>query len=65
MGISYDKLRDILFDRKIKLGELKEGTKLSNEVLAKINKDEHMNTESLERIARYLEVNIGDIVELK
>jgi DNA-binding Xre family transcriptional regulator len=65
MSISYRKLRELLIGRRIQRKELKANTGLSNDVLVKIDKDEYMNLESLEKIARYLEVEIGDIVELK
>ena len=38
---------------------------ISNDVIAKIDKDEYMALESLERIARFLNVDIGDLVEVK
>jgi DNA-binding Xre family transcriptional regulator len=65
VSVSYLKLREILRERDIKKKELREKAFVRNDVLTKISKDEHMNTESLERIARYLGVNIGDIIELK
>jgi len=65
MGISYAKLRELLIARKISRKELKANTNLSNGVLARIDKDEYMSLEALERIARSLNVDIGDIVQLK
>lgn len=65
MAISYRKLREILVDRQIQKRILHIEANLSNDVIAKIDKDEYMSLESLERIARYLGVDIGDLVELK
>lgn len=65
MGISYRRLRELIIERKILRKQLKAGTGVSNSVMAKIDKDEHMNTESLEKFARFLGVDIGDLVELK
>lgn len=65
MGISYRKLRELLIERKMKRLDLHKQAGIGNVTLSKINKDEYMDMESLERIARYLEVDIGDIVEIK
>jgi putative transcriptional regulator len=71
MGISYLKLRELLIEKKIKKQTLHNEAGLSNLTLAKINKDEYMDMESLEKIVRYIRkvtnenVDIGDIVEIK
>lgn len=65
MGVTYIKLRELLINRGMQLKELKLMTKINNNTIAKIYKDEHMNSESLERIARALEVEIGDIISLQ
>jgi len=65
MAISYRRLREILVERKIQKKVLHKEGKISNDVIAKIDKDEYMSLESLEKIARFLGVDIGDIVELK
>jgi DNA-binding Xre family transcriptional regulator len=41
------------------------GTGLTNETVAKINKDEYISLKSLEKLARYFNCKIGDLVELK
>jgi DNA-binding Xre family transcriptional regulator len=65
MGITYLKLRELLLERDMPLKELKILTKINNNTLAKIYKDEHMSTVSIEKIARALGVEIGDIISLK
>jgi putative transcriptional regulator len=65
LAISYRKLREVLFDRKIQLKKLCKETGISHTTLSKINKDEHISLETLETIATYLKVQIGDIVEVK
>ena len=55
MSISYSKLRELLIKYKIKTYELKEGTGLSNGVLAKIRKDEFIQLDKLECIMEYLD----------
>ena len=63
--ISYLKLRELLREKGIQHKELKIISKVSNDTIAKIYKDEYMSMESIEKIARALEVDIGDIVSLK
>jgi putative transcriptional regulator len=65
MGISYKKLRDLLFDKKIQHKELQTMTGLSNQVMSKINKDEYMSMDAIEKIARSLDVQPGDLFTLK
>jgi len=65
MGISYMRLRELLIERGVQRKALKPMAGLSNQVMSKINKDEHMSTDSLEKIARALGVEIGDIISLK
>jgi DNA-binding Xre family transcriptional regulator len=65
VGISYRKLRDILDIRDIQLKELHYAVPISNDAIAKIKKDEYISMNNLEKLARYLKVNIGDIIELK
>jgi putative transcriptional regulator len=65
MAISYKKLRDLLFNRRIQHKELQAMSGLSNQVMSKINKDEYMSMDALEKIARCLNVQPGDLFSLK
>ncbi|MDP4120982.1 MAG: helix-turn-helix transcriptional regulator [Bacillota bacterium] len=65
MWITYKKLRNILDLADMQLKELHHGAGISNDAIAKINKDEYISMKNLEKIARYLKKNIGDIIELK
>ena len=65
MGISYRKLRELMIELKMQKKTLHMDAGISNDVIAKIDKDEYMALESLERIARFLNVDIGDLVEVK
>jgi DNA-binding Xre family transcriptional regulator len=65
VGVSYRKLRRILFERRILLKVLRQNLHIGADTLSKINKDNYMSLETLEKIARFLDVNIGDIVELR
>lgn len=63
MAVSYIKLWKILLDRGMKKTDLIENAGISSNVLAKLGKNDFVAMESLEKICRALECNIGDIVE--
>lgn len=65
MGISYRKLRELLIETGTQRKLLKANSNISNQVLSKIDKDEYMSLECLERIAIALNCDIGDLVEIK
>ena len=64
MAVKYDKLWDILADRKMKKKDLLEQAGISRGTLTKLNKDENVSTETLVRICTALKCDIGDIVEI-
>jgi DNA (cytosine-5)-methyltransferase 1 len=63
MAISYNKMKKRLIDLDMKPKELKEKAEISQNVMAKINKNEPISVESLEKICRSLGCDIGDIME--
>lgn len=64
MALSYDKLWKMLIDKKMKKTDLKEVSGISFNVLARMGKDDPVSFESIEKICRALNCNIGDIMEL-
>ena len=64
MGISYNKLWKLLIDKKLKKKFLLEEAGLSRSTLTHMNHEEHVSTESLMKICRALQCDIGDIVEI-
>ena len=64
MVISYNKLWKLLIDRNMKKSKLRDLTGLSQSTIAKLTKNEHINTEILERICTALECDICDIAEM-
>ena len=64
MALSYDKLWKMLIDKKMKKTDLKEASGISFNVLARMGKDEAVSFESIEKICRTLDCNIGDIMEI-
>lgn len=65
MPITYMKLREILAERNIKWTEIRKNCGISTDVIARINKNEYVSLQTLDKIAEYLKVDIGDIVQRK
>lgn len=63
MGVSYRRLRELLIKYKVKNYEMKKSTGLSNNVLAKIKKDEYIQLDKLECIMGYLDEIVGRKLE--
>lgn len=63
MSVCYDKLWKILIDRRMNRTDLKDMAGISFNVLAKMGKGETVSLESLHKICRTLDCNIGDIME--
>lgn len=64
MHISYNKLWKLLIDRGIKKGELQKQSHVSASSIAKLGRNENVNTEILVRICSALECELSDIMEL-
>ena len=65
MGISYKKLWKLLIDKNLKKKFLIEEVGLSRSTLTHMNREEHVNTESLMKICVALNCDIGDIVSFE
>ena len=61
--IVYNKLRSYLKEKNIKWVDLQNGIGLSPSVLAKIQKDRPCNTNTIDKICEFLNVQPGDIME--
>lgn len=64
MTISYNKLWKLLIDRGMKKGELRERANISASSIAKLGKNENVNTDMLVRICVALDCDLSDIMEL-
>ena len=64
MAVSYKKLWKLLIDKDMKKKDLRNATGMTTTALAKLGKNEHVNTEILAKICKVLECNIEDIVEV-
>ncbi|MBQ8536529.1 MAG: helix-turn-helix transcriptional regulator [Clostridia bacterium] len=63
MPVSYDKLWKTLIDRKMTRTELKDISRISFNVLAKMGKNEFVSMESLYKVCVALSCGINDIME--
>lgn len=63
MSVCYDKLWKLLIDKRMNRTDLKDKAGISFNVLAKMGKGETVSLESLYKICKTLECNIGDIME--
>ncbi len=64
MPFSYKKLFKLLIDRNLKKKDLCEIANISTSSVTKLCKDQHVNTEILEKICDSLNCDINDIVEV-
>lgn len=64
MSVSYKKLWKLLIDKEINKTNIREVTGISPSTIAKMNKNEYVSLEVLDKICTYLECDIGDIMEI-
>lgn len=64
MAVSYNKLWKLLIDRDMKKKDLREAAGISPSTIAKLGRNESLNTDVLVRICRALNCDIGDIMEV-
>ena len=63
MAISYNKMWKLLIDKGIKRKDLKEQASVSQNVMARLGKNQAVNMETLEKICDVLDCDIGDVME--
>lgn len=63
--ISYMKLRIELVKRGLKISDIGQQLGLSSATIAKINKDEYVSIDTIVRIGELLNIDIGDMMEIK
>ena len=64
MTVSYKKLWKLLIDKDMKKKDLRLATRITTTALAKLGKNENVNTEILVKICKVLECDISDIMEI-
>ena len=64
MSVSYKKLWKVLIDKEMTKTMLRKEAGITTAALAKLGRNEHVNTEVLVKICCVLKCNISDIMEL-
>lgn len=64
MVVSYKKLWKLLIDKEMTKTELRTATGITTTALAKLGRNENVNTEVLVKICKFLECDISDIMEI-
>ena len=63
MSISYNKVWKLLIDKNMKRKDLKEKAEVSQNVMARLSKNQAVTMETMEKICSVLQCNIGDVME--
>ena len=63
MSISYNKMWKLLIDKNMKRKDLKERAEVSQNVMARLSKNQAVTMETMEKICSVLQCNIGDVME--
>lgn len=62
MAVKYDKLFEILEQRKMKAVELQKAAGFSGNIMTRIRRNEYVSLESIEKICNVLNTKVDDIV---
>ena len=64
MAVSYKKLWKLLIDKDMKKEDLRKATGITTTAMAKLGRNENVNTEILVKICDALQCDISDIIEI-
>ena len=65
LEISYNKLWKLLIDKGMNKTQLKDAAGLSSSTISKMGKNEQVSIDSMLKICKTLNCDIGDIVEVR
>jgi DNA (cytosine-5)-methyltransferase 1 len=63
MNISYNKMWKLLIDKNMKRKDLKEQAEVSQNVMARLSKNQAVNMDTMGKICKVLQCDIGDVME--
>ena len=63
MNISYNKMWKLLIDKNMKRKDLKEKAEVSQNVMARLSKNQAVNMDTMGKICKVLQCDIGDVME--
>ena len=64
MAVSYNKLWKLLLDKGMNKTDMRLKAGISTKALAKLGKNENVNTEILVKICKVMECNVSDILDI-
>ncbi len=64
MAICYKKLWKLLIDKDMKKKDLQKAAGISSASVTKLAKNEHVNTEIIEKVCIALQCDVSDIMEM-
>ena len=64
MNISYNKMWKLLIDKNMKRKDLKEQAEVSQNVMARLSKNQAVNMDTMGKICKVLQCDIGDVMEV-
>ncbi|MFZ7121688.1 MAG: helix-turn-helix domain-containing protein [Eubacteriaceae bacterium] len=65
MAICYKKLWKLIIDKDITKAQLRKKSGIAASTFSKMNKNEYVSLEIIERICNVLDCEIGDIIEIE
>lgn len=65
MPFLYDKLWKMLIDKKMNKTDLQRAINTTPATIAKLGKNENVNMNTLAKICKYFDCDIGDIIEYR
>lgn len=63
MSISYNKMWKLMIDKNMKRKDLREKAAVSQNVMARLSKNQAISMETMEKICGVLGCDIGDVME--
>lgn len=63
--ISYEKLRIVMAKRKLEWKDIRKALNLTSRTINNLKDDLYVDLATLEKICLYLELDIGDLMEIK
>ncbi|MEB6113913.1 helix-turn-helix domain-containing protein [Kurthia gibsonii] len=64
MGVNYNKLWKLLIDKEMNKTQLKCAAKISSNAIAKMGKNEPVSIETIVKVCKVLQCDIGDVMEI-
>jgi DNA-binding Xre family transcriptional regulator len=61
--VSYKKLWQLVVEKDVKWETIKNDLNMSSQTIAKLNKNEYVSLQTLDKLAEYFNCQIGDLVE--